>query len=473
MQPSTTRRRMFALRPRHGALGAFVLTLLAYTPTMTYFEDAPQYGPLGDTFLFAFLCATLASAVLQLGRALRGAQSGGFRGGMVLAVAVYIGSLVLFVGALFAPSPWPVAAVAAGVGAGAALPWLAVAWARAVAVPFDRALILCAVVAGASSVAGWALTLLPVHALAVVFCLLLLGGTLPLLRLAVPEEGIEAEGGPSDKLGRLASVTWLPLLGVAVYVFMANVMTHSAFGVVRASFVGGVAAALLLLVATLCWAKRPLLPWAYRVLVPALGAAFIVLGSFPPDTVPKEASVVALYGFYIMLALLGCALVLAVAHGCELPSNVVCGFALAVVTASALLGQTLSSALMATHDFAPWITVLTGAFMAVLLVFLGRTAWDELVTPCDGDGALDLVERAPEPSVRDTLEARCARVAAASALSPREAEVLVYLARGFAPAYIAKELVLSISTVRTHVRNIYRKLNVNKREELLHLIDED
>jgi DNA-binding CsgD family transcriptional regulator len=32
--------------------------------------------------------------------------------------------------------------------------------------------------------------------------------------------------------------------------------------------------------------------------------------------------------------------------------------------------------------------------------------------------------------------------------------------------------VLSISTVRTHVRNIYRKLNVNKREELLHLIDE-
>jgi DNA-binding CsgD family transcriptional regulator len=26
--------------------------------------------------------------------------------------------------------------------------------------------------------------------------------------------------------------------------------------------------------------------------------------------------------------------------------------------------------------------------------------------------------------------------------------------------------------VRTHVRNIYRKLGVNKREELIHLIDE-
>jgi DNA-binding NarL/FixJ family response regulator len=79
---------------------------------------------------------------------------------------------------------------------------------------------------------------------------------------------------------------------------------------------------------------------------------------------------------------------------------------------------------------------------------------------------------APEPSLRDTLEARCAEVSAARSLSPREAEVLVYLARGFTPAYIAKSLVLSISTVRTHVRNIYRKLGINKREELLHLIDE-
>ena len=70
------------------------------------------------------------------------------------------------------------------------------------------------------------------------------------------------------------------------------------------------------------------------------------------------------------------------------------------------------------------------------------------------------------------VEKLCAEVAAARGLSPREAEVLVFLARGFTPAYIAKSLVLSISTVRTHVRNIYRKLNVNKREELIHLIDE-
>ena len=124
---------------------------------------------------------------------------------------------------------------------------------------------------------------------------------------------------------------------------------------------------------------------------------------------------------------------------------------------AAFLGQILSQVLAVTDDFAPWLTVLTGAFVAVLLIFLGRTSWSQLA----------------EPSMQNTLEARCAKVTEARGLSPREAEVLVYLARGFTPACIAKSLVLSISTVRTHVRNIYRKLGINKREELLHLIDEE
>ena len=38
-------------------------------------------------------------------------------------------------------------------------------------------------------------------------------------------------------------------------------------------------------------------------------------------------------------------------------------------------------------------------------------------------------------------------------------------------AFIARTLALSISTVRTHVRNIYRKINVSSQEELLALID--
>lgn len=54
-------------------------------------------------------------------------------------------------------------------------------------------------------------------------------------------------------------------------------------------------------------------------------------------------------------------------------------------------------------------------------------------------------------------------------LTERETEVLAYLARGRSNTYIAEELVLSPTTVRGHIRNIYAKLDVHKRQELIDL----
>ena len=51
-----------------------------------------------------------------------------------------------------------------------------------------------------------------------------------------------------------------------------------------------------------------------------------------------------------------------------------------------------------------------------------------------------------------------------SRLSGREWEVLDLLASGVKPAEIADGLVLSTETVRSHVKNLYRKLEVNSRE---------
>jgi LuxR family maltose regulon positive regulatory protein len=50
-------------------------------------------------------------------------------------------------------------------------------------------------------------------------------------------------------------------------------------------------------------------------------------------------------------------------------------------------------------------------------------------------------------------------------ISPQELRVLRYLAAGLSNAEIARELVVSQNTVKTHVKNIYRKLNINSREE--------
>jgi len=54
-------------------------------------------------------------------------------------------------------------------------------------------------------------------------------------------------------------------------------------------------------------------------------------------------------------------------------------------------------------------------------------------------------------------------------LTPREAEVLELLHDGATNAQIAHKLSIGIETVRTHARNIYRKLGISSRRELARL----
>jgi len=51
-------------------------------------------------------------------------------------------------------------------------------------------------------------------------------------------------------------------------------------------------------------------------------------------------------------------------------------------------------------------------------------------------------------------------------LTLREINILKYLNEGYKNKQISEHLFISCNTVKTHVKNIYTKLNVNKREEL-------
>ncbi|MBI3138336.1 MAG: response regulator transcription factor [Sphingobacteriales bacterium] len=52
-------------------------------------------------------------------------------------------------------------------------------------------------------------------------------------------------------------------------------------------------------------------------------------------------------------------------------------------------------------------------------------------------------------------------------LSRREQEILEQLSKGFRYKEIAEKLFVSLETVRTHIRNIYEKLQVNSRADAL------
>jgi DNA-binding NarL/FixJ family response regulator len=64
----------------------------------------------------------------------------------------------------------------------------------------------------------------------------------------------------------------------------------------------------------------------------------------------------------------------------------------------------------------------------------------------------------------------CDALANGYGLSKREREILEYLSRGYNSPYIAQALFISESTVRSHLRSIYRKMKVNSRMEVLDII---
>jgi DNA-binding CsgD family transcriptional regulator len=71
----------------------------------------------------------------------------------------------------------------------------------------------------------------------------------------------------------------------------------------------------------------------------------------------------------------------------------------------------------------------------------------------------------------DFLEISCEHLVQLHSLTPREAEILELLARGRNGRAICDKLVLSRNTVKTHVRNIYAKLDVHSQQEIIDLVE--
>ncbi len=62
-------------------------------------------------------------------------------------------------------------------------------------------------------------------------------------------------------------------------------------------------------------------------------------------------------------------------------------------------------------------------------------------------------------------------MAIAYQLTPREKEVFELLLRGRDAKHMSDYLVVSINTVRTHIQNVYNKLDVHSREELIDCVE--
>jgi DNA-binding CsgD family transcriptional regulator len=114
------------------------------------------------------------------------------------------------------------------------------------------------------------------------------------------------------------------------------------------------------------------------------------------------------------------------------------------------------------------------AFCILILIFIFATTFileDHYPTSSDV-GSSDEQAEMVETSSRDSWDERCKRVARHYSLSPRQSEVFNLLAKGRNAAYIQEHLAISHCTTKAHIYNIYQKIDIHSRQELLTLIEQ-
>lgn len=167
-----------------------------------------------------------------------------------------------------------------------------------------------------------------------------------------------------------------------------------------------------------------------------------------------------------IILILGWILVTGIVFQGKMPGTFVFGTSyICIISIPSVVGGLLFSNIAISRTEMQIASSLAAFAIIVATVFVLRdaNAGDESVAP-----ATSAVSDAAE--VTSSAEA-CEAVAAKAGLSQREGEVLALLYKGYTFERIGSELFISINTVRSHIRNIYRKLDVHTREEVLDIID--
>ena len=118
-------------------------------------------------------------------------------------------------------------------------------------------------------------------------------------------------------------------------------------------------------------------------------------------------------------------------------------------------------------DMVHGIQITVGAAVAYAFIasFFHKARFPDSTVKADGT-----VGFAPSTG-KGQWKRRCFEVSERYGLSDRQNEVLFLIGQGRNAEYVAKNLTISVSTVQTHIRNIYQKLGVHSRQELLDLIE--
>jgi DNA-binding CsgD family transcriptional regulator len=159
------------------------------------------------------------------------------------------------------------------------------------------------------------------------------------------------------------------------------------------------------------------------------------------------------------------------------------GVFMAAMTIGWLIGVRFMSALEGTFlGSAIYVGLAVIILIVVSLIFSEREI-DKMLTPRSLDPGDELTEqlhptlqagRQGSDESRDPARPfinACRVVGKSARLSAREQDVFEQLALGRGSENIAKRLTISLNTVRAHTHNVYAKLDVHSRQELIELVE--
>lgn len=110
--------------------------------------------------------------------------------------------------------------------------------------------------------------------------------------------------------------------------------------------------------------------------------------------------------------------------------------------------------------------------VAVMMVFLPVENRHNVDGSSESDDGKTTTVVSVSMSEQELFEARCDAVSKLYQLSPRESDILRFLAKGRNASYIQEKLTISPHTVKSHIYNIYRKVDIHSQQKLMDFVED-
>ena len=276
---------------------------------------------------------------------------------------------------------------------------------------------------------------------------------------------VEGTGDFKTPLARALFFAVMPFAMLLLFVADNSLVRTMDWGVAPLALAGVLAVAVMVPLIRMK-TDQALINFSYRFFLPLVAFAVFAATAFVEPPLQRSVMAVGSLSFCAIYALVMSAMLVAMAgrmRSLALPAG---GIMIIVGCLVCLLSDAnMNTGVLAACQYQVLI-VLFVVMAIALMVTPSSRLWRVMLE------GIDAVE-SNALGAQEGYNRRCADLSDEYRLTAREAEILLLLGRGHTSSFVADELTVAEPTVRSHRKNIYRKLGVSSREELFKLLDDE